>query len=132
MILNSWKDVDLTWKLIAAITDNPEIKQGLFPGVGSNVSTAKGGGKKKTDHQFALAENVFKDHPDYGRLFAQAQTVKEKGLWGRRIKNRLKRCVLHFDKVQQEYLPVGNSLVEKTKRHIKDMGETGAGITSED
>ena len=39
---HSWKDPNLMWSLIAAITNDATIKQGLFPIPGANVSTSKG------------------------------------------------------------------------------------------
>jgi hypothetical protein len=87
----SWSDVDLTWELITAITDNDTIKQGLFPGRGGNVSTAKGGGKKKIDHQYKLAKALFSDHEKYRDAFSLAKDAKEKNQWAMRIKNRLGR-----------------------------------------
>ena len=40
---------NLTFKLLNVVEDDPEIRQGLYPGTGANVSTANGGGKPKTD-----------------------------------------------------------------------------------
>ena len=60
--------------------DEPDIKQGLFPGQGVNVSTSKGGGKKKIDHQYALARIVFSEHPKYGEAFELAQDSKLKAM----------------------------------------------------
>jgi hypothetical protein len=83
----------LTWSLIAAITDDAAIKQGLFPSPGANVSTSKGGGKPKTDHQYALAVTLFSEHPKYSEVFTLATTSKEKVVWAKRIKNRLQKYV---------------------------------------
>lgn len=86
----SWEaDIDLNWSLITAIEENDEIKQGLFPSPGQD--TRKGNGKPKTDHQYALAVAIFAKHPDYSEAFDVAKTPKEKALWTRRIKNRIKR-----------------------------------------
>ena len=36
MLMNgSWKDKDLTWRLINSITEDPIIKHALFPSLGS-------------------------------------------------------------------------------------------------
>jgi hypothetical protein len=93
MYLPSWSDVDLTWALITAITDNDGIRQGLFPGRGGNASTAKGGRKKKIDHQFDLAKALFADHDKYREAFATAQDSKQRTVWATKIKNRLGRSV---------------------------------------
>jgi hypothetical protein len=90
---HSWKDADLTWSLISAITDDPAIKQGLFPSPGANVSTSKGGGKPKTDHQFALAAALFSEHSKYCEVFKLATSSKKKAVWAKRIKNRLQKYV---------------------------------------
>jgi hypothetical protein len=76
--VHSWKGPNLMWSLIAAITDNITIKQGLFPSPGANVSTSKGGGKLKTDHQYALAVTLFSKHPKYSEVFMLATTSKDK------------------------------------------------------
>jgi hypothetical protein len=88
-VFQSWKVKELTWSLLTALTDDPVIKQGLFPSPGANVSTAQGGGKKKTDHHYALATALFATHPDYSAAFQLAQTSKQKSLWGLKIKNRI-------------------------------------------
>jgi hypothetical protein len=78
-----------------AITDNDSIKQGLFPACGANVSTAKGGGKKKIDHQYDLAKALFAlaDHEKYHEAFAAAQDSKQKNVWAMKVKNCLGRSV---------------------------------------
>jgi hypothetical protein len=76
--------------LLTAITDDEQIWQGLFPTVGSNVSTSKGGGKKKVDFQWALCVALFKEHPKYALLFGQVATAKDRGVWTMKIKNRLR------------------------------------------
>lgn len=48
--------------MIACITEDENIKNGLYPGPGANVSTAKGG-LPKTEHQFKLFTMVFGDDP---------------------------------------------------------------------
>jgi hypothetical protein len=90
----SWSDVDLTWALISAITDDEIIRQGLFPGHGSNVSTSRGGGKKKIDHQYELAKHLFWDHEKYGEAFQLARDPKSKNWWAMKIKNRLSTYVM--------------------------------------
>ena len=55
---DSWKDKDLTWQLINCMTEDPIIRQGLFPGPGANVSTTKGGGLSKAHHHKELVPTV--------------------------------------------------------------------------
>ncbi|KAF8073402.1 hypothetical protein FPV67DRAFT_1666168 [Lyophyllum atratum] len=107
-----WKDDDLNWALLTAITDSPEIKQGLFPSPGND--TRHGKGKRKTDHQFALATVIFSQHPRYHAAFALANTPAAKAVWTRKIKNRL------------------DTMVRTCRQYTREMGETGAGITQED
>lgn len=73
--------------MLTAVTDSPEIKQGLFPSPGQD--TRQGKGKRKTDHQFAIATIIFSQNPKYQAAFALAKTAAEKAVWTRKIKNRL-------------------------------------------
>jgi len=111
---NSWKEDGLSEKLLASITDDPSIKQGLFPSPGANVSLSKGGGKKKTTWQWQLAQLIFSDHPKYSLTIKCASTPKLQGVWSDRICNRLKKMAVI------------------TQGYIHDMGQTGAGISNED
>ncbi|KZT21628.1 hypothetical protein NEOLEDRAFT_1073284, partial [Neolentinus lepideus HHB14362 ss-1] len=101
--------------LITAITDDSEIKQGLFPAPGANVSTSQGGGKPKADHYWALCIALFSEHEDYRDHFARVNrgsttSTKDRTLWGDKIKNRLRKMATQV-------------------REIRDqMGETGEGI----
>jgi hypothetical protein len=70
---HSWKEDALSEKLLAAITDDPRIKQGLYPSPGANVSSSKGGGQKKTTWQWQLALLVFSDHPKYSAAINRAR-----------------------------------------------------------
>ncbi|KAH9976900.1 hypothetical protein BJV74DRAFT_781587, partial [Russula compacta] len=79
--------------LIFAITDDATIKQGLFSSPGANVSTLKGGGKPKTDHQFVLAVILFSEHPKYCEVFKWATNSKEKAVWAKQIKNCVQKYV---------------------------------------
>ncbi|KAI0073913.1 hypothetical protein K474DRAFT_1602501, partial [Panus rudis PR-1116 ss-1] len=80
--------------LITIIEDNPQIKQGLFPSPGGHVSTAKGGGKAKTDHYWQICIALFKGHPLYAAAFAAAIAENAKASlrnpWVLKIKNRIK------------------------------------------
>ncbi|KZT25825.1 hypothetical protein NEOLEDRAFT_1024928, partial [Neolentinus lepideus HHB14362 ss-1] len=102
--------------LLRAITDDTNIKQGLFPGPGVNVSTARGGGKLKSDHHWAVCVELFSQHLDYKECFDEAQEgpAKAKKPWSNKIKNKLWKMTL------------------VTKDINKTMGQTGEGITSED
>ncbi|KAL1937493.1 hypothetical protein VTO73DRAFT_13145 [Trametes versicolor] len=105
----------LTWSLITAIEEDKNIKRALYPPPGSNASTAKGGGKAKTEFQAHLATVLFKNHPDYKRAFALTKDEpRQLAAWGRKIKNRIK------------------ALETKTRGYLSDMGETGKGIAQED
>lgn len=86
--MTSWDD-QLTWALITAITDNPIIKQGLFPSPGANVSTTKGGGLRKTDHHWALCREIFSHHQKYEEAFNAVSEAKEKAIWCGKVKNCL-------------------------------------------
>jgi len=64
--------------LITAITNDPKIKQALFPSPGSNVSGSKGGGKPKTDYHWQLCQILFGGHKTYGAAF---QKVEDCARW---------------------------------------------------
>ncbi|KJA25909.1 hypothetical protein HYPSUDRAFT_1067108, partial [Hypholoma sublateritium FD-334 SS-4] len=105
----------LSETLIAAITDDPDIKQGLFPGPGAHVSTAKGGGKRKSHWQRKLAEILFAEHPEFSAAYAHSQKQKSsklQGIWGERVRNRISK------------------MISITRGYIKEMGTTGEGIRS--
>ena len=72
IFLCSWRDLNLTWALIGAITDNDDIQHGLFPPPGKNASTAKGGGKSKKDWHWEICKAIFTSHNIYSNAFAQA------------------------------------------------------------
>ncbi|KAF8158711.1 hypothetical protein BJ912DRAFT_866509, partial [Pholiota molesta] len=106
------KDPDLTWALINTINDDAEIKQGLFPSPGNDTRFGKG--KPKSDHHWAIASSLFRDHPKYKETFSRATTPAQKATWATKIKNRL------------------SALVKSCRGYTEEMGETGAGITRED
>jgi hypothetical protein len=90
-----WSE-DMVFKLLGGVEDNPEIRQGLYPGTGANASTANGGGKPKTDFYWQLATLLFADHEEYGTLFATAQessSKKARESWLLKVKNQLNRFV---------------------------------------
>ncbi|KAG1809535.1 hypothetical protein EV424DRAFT_1300903, partial [Suillus variegatus] len=53
----SWTP-ELSVKLLSAITDDPDIKQGLFPSPGANLRT---GGKTKAAYHLVLCVILFKE-----------------------------------------------------------------------
>lgn len=57
------------------------------------MSTAKGGGKPKTDHHYAVALAIFGEHEAYHDAFKLAIGPKEKAVWGKKVKNRIQMCV---------------------------------------
>ncbi|KIM78692.1 hypothetical protein PILCRDRAFT_10917 [Piloderma croceum F 1598] len=71
----NWEDVALSEALISAITNDPMIKQALFPSPGSNVSGSKGGGKPKTDFHWQLCQILFTDHETYGLALRKAEEM---------------------------------------------------------
>lgn len=84
------------FKLLNAVEDDPEIRQGLYPGTGANASTANGSGKPKTEFYWQLATHLFGGHDEYGALFAGAQwssTKKAREPWVLKVKNQLNRFV---------------------------------------
>lgn len=75
-----------------AIHDDHDVRQGLFPDVGANVSAAKGGGVTKTEWHERIARTIFTDHKVYGPQFAAtASTPNGAKAWGLKIKNRLQK-----------------------------------------
>ncbi|KAJ6534353.1 hypothetical protein B0H19DRAFT_1272073 [Mycena capillaripes] len=109
-VLIDWT-TDLTWTLITAIESDEQTRDSLFPGIGAIKIS---GGKPKTHFYWKLAETCFDDHEKYQDAFAKASVASEKRAWSNKIKNRI------------------TVLVNKAKDNIKEMGETGAGISSED
>jgi hypothetical protein len=50
---------------VHGIVDNAEVKQGLFPMPGANLSLLKGGSKTKSDYHWTLANIIFEDCYDF-------------------------------------------------------------------
>ncbi|KAF9470695.1 hypothetical protein BDN70DRAFT_939499 [Pholiota conissans] len=63
-------DNELSTALINAITNDSNIKQGLYPSPGGFMVSLNSGGKKKPVLQWKLAIVLFKDHPEYSEAFA--------------------------------------------------------------
>ncbi|KAG1902807.1 uncharacterized protein F5891DRAFT_927470, partial [Suillus fuscotomentosus] len=103
---SSWTPT-MSAALLSAITDDTNIKQGLFPSPGANPRT---GGKTKAAYHWAICVTLFENHPDYHTPFSHAITPKQKDTWANKIKNQIKR------------------MSEITCKYMDEMGETGAGI----
>jgi hypothetical protein len=69
--------------------DDAEVKQGLFPMPGANLSLSKGGSKMKSDYHWTLANIIFKDHPVLGPEI-KADDADHK-FWQLKLKNRLQQ-----------------------------------------
>lgn len=80
---------DRTWKLVNCILEDAEVRQGLFPIPGANLSVAKGGSKPKSDYHWSLAHLVFGDDPELGQHI-NAGNVDRK-FWQLKIKNKLQK-----------------------------------------
>lgn len=81
-----------TWLLVNAINDDNDIRQGLFPDVGANASTGKGGGKTKQEWHEIIAKIIFKNHEKYGAQFtSMASSSSGRKAWALKIKNRIQK-----------------------------------------
>ena len=69
---SSWTEPNINERLLAAIMDDRDIKQGLYPSPGGKTSNLKAAGNKKTVWQWKLAVILFKNHQNYGSSFAHA------------------------------------------------------------
>ncbi|KAJ7667218.1 hypothetical protein B0H17DRAFT_1142901 [Mycena rosella] len=104
-------DEELTWSLLTAIESDKAISDGLFPGVGA---IKRAGGLPKTHFYQLLTTICFENHSLYMEEYAKATTPKLLEAWVTKIKNKL------------------TTLVKQFRVHITEMGETGAGMSSED
>jgi hypothetical protein len=86
----SWNADNLSERLLTCISENKAIKRALFPPVGPNASTAKGGGKTKVAAQWLLGVKLFGEDPKYKDTIAAATTPKEQLAWANKVKNRLR------------------------------------------
>ncbi|KAJ3817216.1 hypothetical protein F5880DRAFT_1511972 [Lentinula raphanica] len=103
---------ELSLSMLTIILEDREIKMGLYPGAGQHASTKNSGGKPKTDHQFVIAEALWKHESFWPQ--GKAMTTKVRTQICNKIKNRL-------------------SKMEKEVRIINEkMGQTGQGMTSKD
>jgi hypothetical protein len=92
-LLCSWNEDNLSERLLTGISENKFIKRALFPPVGTNASTSKGGGKTKVATQWQLSAVLFGDGPKYKDSIAAATTPKEQLVWASKVKDRLRMCV---------------------------------------
>lgn len=88
-LLCSWKDPQLSVKLLAIISEDADIKRSLYPPCGPNASTQKGGGKPKVNAQWEVAVALLGDIEKYKDAIAACDTPKEKLVFANKIKNRL-------------------------------------------
>jgi hypothetical protein len=95
---SSWSD-ELTWTLIAGIEDDEDIRNGLFPGVGS-IGLLHG--KPKTHWHYKLAVICFATNPEYQEAFTAkpeytlAMIAEQRKLWTEKISNKVKTCVYNY------------------------------------
>ncbi|CAK5263509.1 unnamed protein product [Mycena citricolor] len=91
----SWSTEDgikATYNLIAHIEQDPDARNSLYPGKGSNP---RSGGKSKTEYHWALAVAAFKTHPTLSEVFSLVENItgkdsaKARKPWLLKIKNRL-------------------------------------------
>ncbi|PPR03352.1 hypothetical protein CVT24_012570 [Panaeolus cyanescens] len=108
----NWTENDhaLTRALIAAILANSDIRKGLFLPPGSNQSTQRGGGKKKSHWLFLVATEIFSTHKQHSKAFKYAMETGSK----ERAKAR-ESC-----------------MTEIVKAHSETMGKTGEGVLAEE
>ena len=86
----------MVFSLLNNLEEDREVRQGLFPGTGANVSTAGGGGKTKTEFYWKLAVDLFAGHQVYGVSFADAwesSVKKAREPWVLKVKNQINRFV---------------------------------------
>jgi hypothetical protein len=69
--------------------DDAEVKQGLFPMPGANLSLSKGGSKTKSDYHWTLANIIFEDHPVLGPEILSDNADRK--FWQLKVKNRLQQ-----------------------------------------
>lgn len=82
--------------LLAAINEDKTVKDGLYPSPGTNLSTKKGGGKPKIEHQARLAAIAFENHEIYGLAYRADKASgdrKKLQAWALKVKNRLETYV---------------------------------------
>lgn len=83
----------LSWAIVTAITDNDDIRRGLYPEPGANESTANGGGKPKADFHRLIVDEIFSNHDEYGELYlshVEAKDKKKLEAWFLKVKNRIR------------------------------------------
>lgn len=89
----------MVFRLLSGVEDDPEIRQGLYPGTGANASTTGGGGKAKTEFYWKLAVQLFADHPSLSEPFSAVRGTSVKKLqapWVQKVKNQLNRFTVQI------------------------------------
>lgn len=119
----------MTSELLTAVTNNDEIRKGLFPPPSAEPNR-KNGGKYKTDFQYQAAEALFKDNPEYSAAFNNATTAAQKAVWTTKIKNKIAKYVPCL--VTRADADTFQSMIMACKKYRKQMGQTGEGITREE
>ncbi|KDR65954.1 hypothetical protein GALMADRAFT_217266 [Galerina marginata CBS 339.88] len=66
---------DRMWLLVNGNGDNKDIKNGLYPLPGGNMSLSKRGSKPKAEYHWALTFHIFGDDADYQEAITAAVTV---------------------------------------------------------
>lgn len=88
--------------LLQELTDNPEIKQGLYPGPGTVGVDADGNPvtksnlKTKAEYQYMLAQALF-SNSKYGfsmRFEKDIQTPAGQAAWAHKVKLKLEQLVI--------------------------------------
>ncbi|KAJ8076151.1 hypothetical protein PM082_022136 [Marasmius tenuissimus] len=114
--------INLQEAIVTTIEDHKEIKQKLYPPPGANLSTADGGGNKKTVAHWQICEEVFSEHPVYKDAFKAALDANPSTPSGKKIRDSWSGGV----KAQLRRMEI------KTNEIRNAMGQTGMGLTSAD
>ncbi|KAJ3859797.1 hypothetical protein EV359DRAFT_86004 [Lentinula novae-zelandiae] len=117
----SWT-VALQETLLKEISDNPEIKQGLFPGPGTigrdedGNPITRSNSLLKSEYYFMLSTAVFGNETSkyYAAFDLESKEAAGRDLWTKQVKNNVEAVVKNY------------------KKWKEIMGQTGEGLTSED
>ncbi|KAG0698762.1 hypothetical protein DFH29DRAFT_877759 [Suillus ampliporus] len=110
---------ELTFQMLTEITEDEDIKQGLFPVPGLNPRNQ---GVPKTHWHWVLCKKLFSYHKDYKSRFEvlwDKGTPKQKEAWHMKIKNRLKWC--QYQKEWSTYLFVMPTQLKINLRKIVEI-----------
>ncbi|KAG6883640.1 hypothetical protein C0992_008238 [Termitomyces sp. T32_za158] len=123
-------EIKFTWKLLAAITNDEKIKNGLYPPPGSNASMKDGGGMTKIEWHWRTAVAMFCNDEELGEQFKIAYKANKpenkKGCEAKKLATTL--CQKCTDKIKAHL----QNMKEKVQDYTKEMGETGAGLNYEE